>query len=80
MDVEETFTAGLQFKGQSHELTVPAHRSEISVEKLREVFDDAYWQRLRVRVPNARAVLVGPAAPAWWDGASASICALGKPA
>jgi N-methylhydantoinase A len=58
VDVDETFTAGLQFKGQSHELTVPVADPKISVERLREVFDDAYWQRFRVRVPNARAVLV----------------------
>ena len=58
IEIDETFTAGLQFKGQSHELTVPLADPEISVEKLREVFDEAYWQRFRVRVPDARAVLV----------------------
>jgi N-methylhydantoinase A len=58
VEIEEIFTAGLQFKGQSHELTVPVTDPAISVERLREVFDEAYWQRFRVRVPDARAVLV----------------------
>jgi N-methylhydantoinase A len=58
VEIEEIFTAGLQFKGQSHELTVRLTDPGISVEALRKVFEEAYWQRFRVRVPEARAVLV----------------------
>ncbi|HYI06176.1 MAG TPA: hydantoinase/oxoprolinase family protein, partial [Reyranella sp.] len=58
VEIEEIFTAGLQFKGQSHELTVRLTDRGISIETLREVFEEAYWQRFRVRVPDARAVLV----------------------
>jgi N-methylhydantoinase A len=56
--IEEIFTAGLQFKGQSHELSVPIPDPGISTAALREAFDTAYWQRFRVRLPEARAVLV----------------------
>jgi N-methylhydantoinase A len=58
VEIEEIFNAGLQFKGQSHELTVRVSDPRLSVTTLREVFEEAYWQRFRVRVPNARAVLV----------------------
>ncbi|HMN80119.1 MAG TPA: hydantoinase/oxoprolinase family protein [Burkholderiaceae bacterium] len=58
VDVDEVFTAGLQFKGQSHELSVPIVDPGISPAALRQAFDDAYWQRFRVRLPEARAVLV----------------------
>jgi N-methylhydantoinase A len=58
VEIEGIFTAGLQFKGQSHELTVRLADPTISIAALREVFDEAYWQRFRVRVPDARAVLV----------------------
>jgi N-methylhydantoinase A len=57
-DIVEICTAGLQFKGQSHELGVRVERPDISVEALRQAFDEAYWQRFRVRLPQARAVLV----------------------
>jgi N-methylhydantoinase A len=56
--VEAIFTAGLQFKGQSHQLNVPVADAGITVEALRRAFDEAYWQRFRVRLPDARAVLV----------------------
>jgi N-methylhydantoinase A len=58
VEVEQIFTAGLQFKGQSHELTVPIERPDISLDGLRKAFDEAYWQRFRMRLPDARAVLV----------------------
>jgi N-methylhydantoinase A len=58
VEIEGIFTAGLQFKGQSHELTVRLADPAISIAALRELFDEAYWQRFRVRVPDARAVLV----------------------
>jgi N-methylhydantoinase A len=56
--IEEIFTAGLQFKGQTHELTVRIEDSGLKPEALRRAFDEAYWQRFRMRLPDARAVLV----------------------
>jgi len=58
VEIEEIFTAGLQFKGQSHELTVSIADPAISTEALRKAFDDAYWNRFRMRLPQAQAVLV----------------------
>jgi len=58
VEIDEIFTAGLQFKGQSHELSVPLKDTRISTAALRAAFDEAYWQRFRVRLPDARAVLV----------------------
>jgi N-methylhydantoinase A len=58
VEIDEIFTAGLQFKGQSHELSVPLAVPDIATDALRAAFDEAYWQRFRVRLPDARAVLV----------------------
>ena len=58
VEIEEAFTAGLQFKGQSHELAVRIDDPRIGIAELRKAFDDAYWQRFRMRLPEARAVLV----------------------
>ena len=58
VEIEEVFTAGLQFKGQSHELSVKVDNPRIAIAELRKAFDDAYWQRFRLRLPDARAVLV----------------------
>jgi N-methylhydantoinase A len=58
VEIEEVFTAGLQFKGQSHELSVKVTDPRIGIAELRKAFDDAYWQRFRLRLPDARAVLV----------------------
>jgi N-methylhydantoinase A len=58
LEVEYRFTAGLQFKGQSHELGVRIKDKTLSVKDLREAFEDVYWQRFRLRLPEWRAVLV----------------------
>jgi N-methylhydantoinase A len=58
VEIDEIFTAGLQFKGQSHELTVRVDDPRITTEALRGAFEEAYWQRFRMRLPDARAVLV----------------------
>jgi N-methylhydantoinase A len=58
VEIEEIFTAGLQFKGQSHELTVAVQDPRMSKDALRRAFDEAYWRRFRMRLPDAPAVLV----------------------
>jgi N-methylhydantoinase A len=58
VEIDEIFMAGLQFKGQSHELTVRVDDPHMTIEALRRAFDEAYWQRFRMRLPDARAVLV----------------------
>ena len=57
VEIEEAFTAGLQFKGND-ELAVRIDDPRIGIAELRKAFDDAYWQRFRMRLPEARAVLV----------------------
>jgi N-methylhydantoinase A len=58
VEVVDIHTAGLQFKGQSHELSVAIDDPALSAQALRAAFDEAYWQRFRVRLPEAQAVLV----------------------
>jgi N-methylhydantoinase A len=56
--IDDIFTAGIQFKGQTHELDVPVIDLKVTGKELREAFDDAYWRRFRMRMPEATAVLV----------------------
>ncbi|MEM7251874.1 MAG: hydantoinase/oxoprolinase family protein [Pseudomonadota bacterium] len=48
----------MQFQGQSHLLSVAIDGPKPSRETLQEVFDDAYWQRFAVTLPEVRAVVV----------------------
>jgi len=50
--------ADMQFQGQSHMLTVPLPRTDISVPELRAAFEAAYWRRFGVELPEIGAVLV----------------------
>ncbi|MCW5745043.1 MAG: hydantoinase/oxoprolinase family protein [Alphaproteobacteria bacterium] len=50
--------ADMQFQGQSHMLTVPLPRIDVSVPELRAAFEAAYWRRFGVELPEIRAVLV----------------------
>jgi N-methylhydantoinase A len=52
------YSADMQFQGQSHILTVPLPGPEISREDLQKLFDQAYWERFGVELPEIRAVLV----------------------
>jgi N-methylhydantoinase A len=56
--IDDVFTAGIQFKGQTHELDVPVTSPKMTAGELRVAFDDAYWRRFRMRMPEARAILV----------------------
>jgi N-methylhydantoinase A len=48
----------MQFVGQSHILTVPLPGAEITRDELRRLFENAYWDRFAVDLPEIRAVLV----------------------
>jgi N-methylhydantoinase A len=50
--------ADMQFQGQSHMLTVPLPRIDVSVSDLRTAFEAAYWRRFGVELPEIGAVLV----------------------
>ena len=50
--------ADMQFQGQSHILTVALPGTSISRETLQKLFDQAYWARFGVELPEIRAVLV----------------------
>ena len=51
-------SADMQFQGQSHILTVPLAGTAFTRETLQQAFEDAYWRRFEVALPEIRAVLV----------------------
>ena len=51
-------SADMQFTGQTHLLNVPLPSAEISREQLQRLFEDAYFARFRVKLPEIRALLV----------------------
>ncbi|MCC6212399.1 MAG: hydantoinase/oxoprolinase family protein [Burkholderiales bacterium] len=51
-------SADMQFQGQSHILTVPLPGLDVGRESLQKLFDQAYWDRFGVELPEIRAVLV----------------------
>jgi N-methylhydantoinase A len=56
--VDRLHFADMQFQGQSHMLTVPLPRIDVSVPELRTAFEAAYWRRFGVELPEIGAVLV----------------------
>jgi N-methylhydantoinase A len=52
------YSADMQFQGQSHILTVPLPGPDMGRETLQQLFDQAYWDRFGVELPEIRAVLV----------------------
>jgi N-methylhydantoinase A len=50
--------ADMQFRGQSHILTVPLPGTDVSRDALQKLFDRVYWERFAVELPEIRAVLV----------------------
>lgn len=51
-------TADLQFQGQSHLLTIDVPDADITREAMQHAFEQAYWRRFAVQLPEIRAVLV----------------------
>lgn len=61
VEVSETwFThhAHMKFDGQTHVLRVKLEGLDVTLEGLRTLFDQAYWNRFAVRLPEMRPVLV----------------------
>lgn len=52
------YSVDMQFQGQSHMLSVEISGPDVSLEDLQKGFDDAYWARFAVELPEIRAVLV----------------------
>ncbi|WP_436643350.1 hydantoinase/oxoprolinase family protein [Microbaculum sp. FT89] len=50
--------ADMQFRGQTHLIRVPIPSPDVSREALQALFEDAYFSRFNVRLPEIRAVLV----------------------
>lgn len=50
--------ADMQFQGQSHVLTVPLEKPEVTREALQAAFEKVYFHRFEVRLPEIRAMLV----------------------
>jgi N-methylhydantoinase A len=51
-------SAEMQFQGQSHMLFVPLPRPDVSREALQAAFEEAYFARFQLRLPEIRPVLV----------------------
>src|SRR5262249_15112473 len=50
--------ADMQFRGQTHLIRIAIPSPAVSREELQAVFEEAYFARFRVRLPEIRAVLV----------------------
>jgi len=51
-------SADMQFQGQTHILTVAVPGVDVARARLQEAFEEAYWRRFEVELPEIRAVLV----------------------
>ena len=51
-------SADMQFQGQSHILSVPLQSATPGIDELQGLFENAYWKRFEVELPEIRAVLV----------------------
>ncbi|MGR3780020.1 MAG: hydantoinase/oxoprolinase family protein [Albimonas sp.] len=57
-EVQESFSADMQFIGQTHLLRVPLPSATPSREEIQALFARAYWERFRVDLPEIRPALV----------------------
>jgi N-methylhydantoinase A len=51
-------SAEMQFEGQSHLLKIPIATSDVSRETLQSAFDEVYFKRFKLRLPQVRAMLI----------------------
>jgi len=56
--VREIYSADMQFQGQSHILSMPLPTATPTLDELQRMFEQAYWDRFQVALPEIRAVLV----------------------
>lgn len=52
------YSADMQFQGQSHMLSVEISGPDVSLDELQKCFDEVYWARFAVELPEIKAVLV----------------------
>ncbi|MBL4905897.1 MAG: hypothetical protein JKX94_00470, partial [Sneathiella sp.] len=52
------YSADMQFQGQSHMLSVEISGQHVTLEELQSRFDEVYWDRFAVELPEIKAVLV----------------------
>ena len=57
-DLATIHDVDMQFQGQTHILTVPVTSTDFSREALQQAFEEAYWNRFAVSLPEIRAVVV----------------------
>ncbi|MBH61486.1 MAG: hydantoinase [Alphaproteobacteria bacterium] len=57
-DLQFIHDADMQFVGQSHILTVPLPSTGVSRDELRKLFEEVYWERFAVDLPEIKAALV----------------------
>jgi N-methylhydantoinase A len=57
-EIRKLHRADMQFQGQSHLLSVELPGLAVSRDELQRAFEEAYWQRFGVSLPEIRAVLV----------------------
>ena len=57
-DLRFVHDADMQFVGQSHILTVPVPSPNTTRDELRKMFEEVYWDRFAVDLPEIKAVLV----------------------
>jgi len=56
--IDAVHRADMQFQGQSHILPIALPDTEVSLDAIRSLFEEAYWQRFGVELPEIRPVLV----------------------
>ncbi len=68
--VRHIYSVDMQFTGQTHLLRVPLERPDVSPEALRALFEEVYFARFRLRLPeigaqvvNANCSVIGARAP-----------------
>jgi N-methylhydantoinase A len=57
-ELRRVFSLDMQFQGQTHLLRVPLDGPSITRDALQARFDEVYWRRFRVRLPEIRANVV----------------------
>lgn len=56
--VRHVYSVDMQFVGQTHLLRVPLERPDVTPEELQALFEDVYFARFKVRLPEIRAQVV----------------------
>jgi N-methylhydantoinase A len=51
-------SADMQFRGQTHLIRVSLPRTDMTREEIQALFEEAYFARFQIRLPEVRAVLV----------------------